>query len=80
EAKINELVLEKDKIITLKSAILGDLNNDFVIDNKDLEIVTLGYGKSDSDENWNILRLGDINRDLKISVIDIAYIAKKITK
>ncbi|MEG2583895.1 MAG: hypothetical protein RSA27_05265 [Oscillospiraceae bacterium] len=80
EAKINELVLEKDKIITLKSAILGDLNNDFVIDNKDLEIVTLGYGKSGSDENWNILRLGDINRDLKISVIDIAYIAKKITK
>ncbi len=63
--------------VTLKSAPVGDLNNDGAVDKSDLELVLTYYDKSSEDNDWKSVRDGDINTDGIINIVDIAYIAKK---
>lgn len=63
--------------VTLKAAVAGDLNGDGKVTSADTEIALKNYDRRDTDASWADYRDGDINRDGKISVIDIAYISKK---
>ncbi len=63
--------------VTLKAALAGDLNGDGAVTDEDIKIVLISYDKRSGGADWTNFRDGDINRDGKISVIDIAYISKK---
>lgn len=71
-----EYNLSAEKDIQLKKALTGDLNQDLILDGKDLDIAITYLGKNESDTDWDLYRLADINQDGKINVLDIAYIAR----
>jgi len=53
----------------------GDLNNSAAVDVGDLAIVAYYYGKDSSDENWDQIVAMDFNKDGKIDIEDLAFIA-----
>jgi len=57
----------------------GDLNNSSTIDVGDLAIVAYYYGKDSSDENWNQIKAADFNKDGKIDIEDLAFIASRMS-
>lgn len=69
--------LSVSQTFELKKAILGDCNYDFVLDKTDLEFALSFYkAKAETAENWNEIRLVDIDDSGIIDVYDIAYLAK----
>ncbi len=63
--------------VKLTAALLGDLNLDGEVSRDDAVIAAARYGETSTEADWSEVRDADINRDGKISVIDIAYISKK---
>ncbi len=63
--------------VKLTAALLGDLNLDGEVSRDDAVIAAARYGETSAGADWRDARDADINRDEKISVIDIAYISKK---
>ncbi len=63
--------------VKLTAALLGDLNLDGEVSRDDAVIAAARYGETSGSADWSDARDADINRDGKISVIDIAYISKK---
>ena len=70
-----ETSLEKDVTVTLKSAVIGDYNNDMKLDRDDLDYAVDKYGKTSEDNEWEEIRLADIDGTGLIDIIDISYIA-----
>ncbi len=64
-------------MVKLTAALLGDLNLDGEVSRDDAVIAAARYGETSASTDWTNVRDADINRDEKISVIDIAYISKK---
>lgn len=63
--------------IFFHNALLGDYNDDFIINDSELAYALLNYCvTADSIENWNEIRLIDIDDNGVIDVYDIAYLAK----
>jgi len=56
-----------DGIINLK--LLGDINNDFIVDDNDLILLNQAYGSTLSSPNWNAD--ADLNNDNIINVLDL---------
>ena len=67
--------LTADVTVMLEAAKIGDVNYDNVIDEKDFEFAYLHYGKTETDVDWQSLRLADVDEDGKIDIADIAYLA-----
>jgi len=67
--------LTADVTVLLETAKIGDVNYDNVIDEKDLEFAFLHYGKTETDGDWQSLRLADVDGDGKIDIADVAYLA-----
>ncbi len=65
---------------SLRKALLGDYNEDFMIDESELIYALENYrATATTVENWNAIRLIDIDDDGKIDVYDVAYLAKHQT-
>jgi len=58
--------------------LLGDLNNDFKVDIKDLAIAALAYGSYPGYPRWS--PQADINEDGKVDIRDLVLIAKNFGK
>lgn len=58
--------------------VSADLNNDGSINVGDLAIVAYYYGKDSTDPEWEKIKKVDMNRDNKIDIMDLAYLATKI--
>lgn len=57
---------------------LGDINNDGVVDIKDLGFVALHYYKTTASPDWNFVKIADINGDGKIDIEDLVYVAMRM--
>ena len=71
-----EFKLSSEKSIRLKKALLGDLNQNLILEEDDLNIALSYLGKTENSSDWKNCRLADINFDGKIDVLDIAFIAR----
>lgn len=67
--------ITKEVEISLKSAIVGDVNYDSLCDENDLQFTIENFRKTSSDSQWDMIRLADINSDGIIDIVDLAYIA-----
>ena len=56
----------------------GDINNSSTIDVADLAMAAYFYGLDSSDENWAEAAVADINRDGKVDIEDLAFIASRM--
>jgi len=56
----------------------GDINNSSTIDVGDLATVAYFYGLESGDPNWVEAVIADINKDGKISIEDLAFIASRM--
>lgn len=64
--------------VTLKESILGDINNDGIVDELDKGLILTYYQKINTDSEWIAkYRYGDINSDEIINIIDISYVAMR---
>jgi M6 family metalloprotease-like protein len=59
-----------------KESLLGDLNEDGMIDIKDIGIIGKSYGKKSTNTDWNINY--DMKRDNIIDIYDLVMLSKKI--
>ncbi len=76
KAECPEFGFSSEIEVTLKPALIGDMNGDGSIDSADLEAVLQCYNKSSGDAEWKQYRDADINGDEIVNIIDIAYVAK----
>lgn len=60
------------------SMLSGDLNQDNVINNSDLQIVQASFGSSSGSKNWN--PAADLNADGVINSVDLSIINKNMNK
>jgi hypothetical protein len=58
----------------MQSPLVGDLNNDWKVDIRDIAIAAKAYGSYPGDPRWN--PAADINGDNKVDIKDLATIAK----
>lgn len=56
----------------------GDLNNDGTVNIYDIMIVSLAYGSSEGDPNWN--PIADINEDGKVNIHDMRIVSRDFGK
>ena len=63
---------------TVKVKLLGDINEDGVIDVEDLVIVAVAWGSYPGHERWNPRT--DLNRDYFVDVEDLAIVGRNIGK
>lgn len=77
-AEVEGAPMTAEKTVTLKAALLGDLNGDLAVDRADLDLAVALYGRTQEEPGWQENRLADINKDGKIDIIDIAYLAKQV--
>ena len=75
-AECEEYNLSADYVITLKSAILGDLNSDLIVDAADRELSLKLFSKDKNSADWKLCRDADINGDGLINIVDIGFISK----
>ncbi|MGL5379693.1 LamG-like jellyroll fold domain-containing protein, partial [Clostridium sp.] len=83
QKEVNDLKVELEKAIELleeKVEINADVNNDGIIDIRDLALVSKHYGKNSEDnkDEWNKIIRFDINKDNVIDTLDIEYITNSI--
>lgn len=64
-----------DVCIKLASGIIGDYNSDLKIDKDDLDFAVKNYNKNSADDEWDIIRLVDIDGNGHIDIADLSYIA-----
>ena len=67
--------MEKEIEITLKDALIGDINKDLKIGQEEIDFVIENYGKNENAEDWHNIRLADIDENGIIDIIDIAYLS-----
>lgn len=60
------------------TAETGDLNNSKTIDIGDLAIAAYYYGAESTSENWELAKVADVNKDNKVGIEDLAFIASRI--
>lgn len=58
--------------------LVGDINEDNLIDQKDRDILMKAYGSRPGSTNWN--EIADFNWDQVINAADLAYITKNMNK
>lgn len=58
--------------------LTGDIDNSSTIDVADLAKVAYFYGLESADPNWDEALIADINKDGKISIEDLAFIASRM--
>ncbi len=68
--------LSTDFTVTLKKAVLGDLNNDAAVDSTDLDLSVKLFAKDESSSCWKQYRDADINCDGTINIVDIGFISR----
>ena|GEM_PF-480048 len=56
----------------------GNVNSSTGIDVGDLAIIAYYYGTDSNSENWTEARIADINKDNKIDIEDLAFVASRI--
>ena len=56
----------------------GDLNNSSTIDIGDLAIAAYYYGKDPTSDDWDVAKFADINKDNKVDIEDLAFIAFRV--
>ncbi len=61
-------------IIKFDAPLIGDTDNDMKITQKDIDFVLDNYGVDEECENWEEIRLADIDKNGLIDIIDISYI------
>ena len=66
--------MEKEIEITLKDALIGDINKDLKIGQEEIDFVIENYGKNENAEDWHNIRLADIDENGIIDIIDMAYL------
>lgn len=71
----NTVIMEKEVVITLEAAVLGDVNHDGVLDGQEISVIQTYYGADTTHAEWNMLRLADIDESGMLDVIDLAYLA-----
>ena len=76
-AENTELSLKVE--LSLRPYLLGDVNDDFLITEEELQLALDSYLFDDTAANWNMLRMIDINDDRNINVEDLAYLAKNLS-
>ena len=82
DSKINlrcectEYNLSTDVTVTLKNSLLGDLNNDAIVDYTDRELSLELFSKDKNSADWKLCRDADINGDDVINIADIGFISK----
>lgn len=79
QKEVDELKSELEKAFkALEDAQItnGDVNGDGIVDIRDLAIVSKHYGKNgeDNEDEWDTIKILDINKDNKIDSKDIEYI------
>lgn len=62
--------------VVLKHLISGDVNTDGIVNDDDFHLACEGYLTEQTDTDWQIYFLADINRNGKIDIYDISYISK----
>ncbi len=66
--------------------IPGDINNDSVVDIMDFYAISINYGKTSTDANWDIIHVADVSGaeigvpDGEIGLADLVFVALKIFK
>ncbi|MDQ8737707.1 LamG-like jellyroll fold domain-containing protein [Paenibacillus sp. LHD-38] len=63
---------------TVIKGLPGDVNGDERISIGDLGIVSASYGKTSNDPQWSIIQKGDLNKDGKIDIEDLAALARQM--
>ena len=66
----------KASVITAET---GNLNDSTGIDVGDLAIIAYYYGADSTGENWAEAKIADINKDNKVDIEDLAFIANRIS-
>ena len=67
-----------DGIINLKTPLLGDINEDFIVDNNDLILLNQAFGSTPESPNWN--SDADLNRDNTINGLDLSLLSQNYGK
>ncbi|MDH5365147.1 MAG: ABC transporter substrate-binding protein, partial [Dehalococcoidia bacterium] len=65
-------------VLWKESVFSCDLNNDGVVDIKDVAIVAAAFGSYPSHPRWNIV--ADIDKNDKVNIVDVALVAKDFGK
>ena len=61
-----------------KPSILGDINGDGIVDIFDVVSVSLAFGTSQDDSNWN--QAADLNNDDTVDIFDVVLLAQNFGK
>lgn len=75
----DEETITKEIELSIKPAMLGDVNYDNLCNEDDLQFTIENFRKTSIDSQWDIIRLADINSDGIIDIVDLAYIAYNCT-
>ncbi len=71
----NTVMMQAEAEVTLKAALLGDVNHDMKLDEQELAFVCQYYGADEAHGDWKQIRLADIDGNGEIDIIDMAYLA-----
>jgi len=66
------------KTVRVNYIIRGDANEDGIINLVDLHFVSTHFWKDTSSEDWNIAKAADFNKDGRIGIADLTYVANMI--
>ena len=71
-------VEEKDNMLTVSVAFkkIGDINNDNIVDIRDLALISSAFGSYTTHKNWN--PEADFNRDQQINLYDILLLLRNL--
>ncbi|MHA7964848.1 family 43 glycosylhydrolase [Paenibacillus sp. CAU 1782] len=56
----------------------ADLNNDGIVNVGDLAMAAYHYGKDSASTDWQDAQIADMNKDGKIDILDLSYVASKM--
>ncbi|MDQ0914639.1 immunoglobulin-like domain-containing protein [Paenibacillus sp. V4I5] len=63
---------------SMNTQMSGDLNGDNTYSIGDIAMMAAYYGKTSDDPNWYLYKQADLNKDGKIDIVDLAFVAKMI--
>ena len=79
-AEYNGEIFSLPVIVKFIAPVIGDTDSDMKITQSDVEFVLKYYGTDNECNNWNEIRLADIDKNGLIDIIDISYICYNCIK
>lgn len=84
QAEVDTAVEELNSAIAVfKASVItastGNINTIPAVDIGDLAIVAFYYGEDSDSENWDKAKVADINKDGKVDIEDLAFVASRIS-